>query len=356
CTSYYSGVKCIRKICRVWRKYHYLQKVSQGYNAVLGAKVQAIINCPDGTTAFLDLNDNGSAPDVRKSDGVYTRYFSSFVGNGQYTVSVNVTGTAADPAVIAPSIVSPVQYNFGYINSADVVVLNPNGDNTQGQPLPALVQFSRISDAGGFTYSGPIVTTYNDIYAPAKVLDLGAIQVDPLDGLKGIVFSFTSPGDDEDQGTASEYELRYLFDNFDTLSTSFENAFQVDQGMITSGDLMQPKTAGTAESITVFLPNIPADKDNVVIGFAIRAKDDVDNTAAPSNIAVINLFIKPPAIGCIDDYGYPYSGEPFKKPDDCDDFYQCSNGELSMIHCQPGTVFNPVIKVCDHPAMVPECQ
>ncbi|XP_076822021.1 uncharacterized protein LOC143468590 [Clavelina lepadiformis] len=58
---------------------------------------------------------------------------------------------------------------------------------------------------------------------------------------------------------------------------------------------------------------------------------------------------------CIDANGKPVSGNPFEKPGDCDNFYQCSNGYLHTMPCAPGTVFNPAIGVCDHPYNVPKC-
>ncbi|CAK8672912.1 unnamed protein product [Clavelina lepadiformis] len=58
---------------------------------------------------------------------------------------------------------------------------------------------------------------------------------------------------------------------------------------------------------------------------------------------------------CLDANGKPVSGNPFEKPGDCDNFYQCSNGYLHTMPCAPGTVFNPAIGVCDHPYNVPKC-
>nr|XP_026694521.1 chitin-binding domain protein cbd-1-like isoform X3 [Ciona intestinalis] len=58
---------------------------------------------------------------------------------------------------------------------------------------------------------------------------------------------------------------------------------------------------------------------------------------------------------CMDSDGKPISSNPFEKPGDCDNFYQCSNGYLHVMPCAPGTAFNPAISVCDHPYNVPGC-
>lgn len=58
------------------------------------------------------------------------------------------------------------------------------------------------------------------------------------------------------------------------------------------------------------------------VAFALRATDDAGNTADVSNVAMINLFLKPPAVACTDENGYPTSGDPFEKPGDCSHFYQ----------------------------------
>ncbi|XP_078487915.1 chondroitin proteoglycan 2-like isoform X3 [Ciona intestinalis] len=58
---------------------------------------------------------------------------------------------------------------------------------------------------------------------------------------------------------------------------------------------------------------------------------------------------------CMDSDGKPISSDPFEKPGDCDNFYQCSNGYLYTMPCAPGTAFNPAIGVCDYPYNVPGC-
>ncbi|KAK4878204.1 hypothetical protein RN001_010710 [Aquatica leii] len=51
----------------------------------------------------------------------------------------------------------------------------------------------------------------------------------------------------------------------------------------------------------------------------------------------------------------PDTEESVYYPDlnDCRFFYQCSNGVAVHMMCAPGTVFNEVINVCDHPSNAP---
>ena len=64
------------------------------------------------------------------------------------------------------------------------------------------------------------------------------------------------------------------------------------------------------------------------MAFALQAIDDVGNAAKVSNVAMMNLFLKPPAIACSDEKGNPISGDPFEKPEDCTYFYQVMLNEF----------------------------
>ena len=58
---------------------------------------------------------------------------------------------------------------------------------------------------------------------------------------------------------------------------------------------------------------------------------------------------------CVDENGKPLSTDPFEKPGDCSNFYQCGAGILYTMPCAPGTAFNPEIGVCDWPYNVEGC-
>jgi len=58
---------------------------------------------------------------------------------------------------------------------------------------------------------------------------------------------------------------------------------------------------------------------------------------------------------CQDPSGLALTHGPTAFSNDCDKFFQCSNGIISIQVCGPGTVFNPVTANCDFPANVPGC-
>lgn len=58
---------------------------------------------------------------------------------------------------------------------------------------------------------------------------------------------------------------------------------------------------------------------------------------------------------CVDENGALITGFAFAVPDDCNTFYQCSNGLRYQKTCPDGLVFNPDMAVCDWPYNVPGC-
>jgi hypothetical protein len=109
---------------------------------------------------------------------------------------------------------------------------------------------------------------------PAAVTDLEVESVTD----SSVVLTWTAPGDDDDQGTADSYDLRYA-----TVSISeedWETASQVE------GE-PDPKPAGEKETFEVV--GLTA---GTVYWFALRTSDEVVNTSALSN----TVLAKPDAI------------------------------------------------------------
>ncbi|XP_076809993.1 calcium-activated chloride channel regulator 3A-1-like [Clavelina lepadiformis] len=339
-------------------------KVSMGYEPILKALVTAKITSTDtGAVHMLDLYDGGSAPDVRKNDGIYSRYVTEFSNTGRYSVQVSVQGfgnniSAAGPA-LSPG--SPAAFNFGHVDSKGNIVLNPaahehvTSSKQSGTTTTDIDPFTRIDTAGAFFFSETASADSSDLFPPSRVIDLTVKQVDALDVSQGVLLTFTSPGDDYDAGTANSYEIRYTYGSPSSLSKSFTAQNPVKSGNLISGDLTHPSVANSIENFVVNLTDIPTDKDLVTVAFALRATDDDNKVADVSNIAMMNLFLKPPAVSCSNGEGSPISSIPFEKKGDCKNFYQCSNGDLYTLPCKENTVFNPSIGVCDRPENVPSC-
>nr|XP_002127942.1 calcium-activated chloride channel regulator 4-like isoform X1 [Ciona intestinalis] len=335
-------------------------KVMQGYEPIIGATVDARITSTEGRVKTLRLEDTGSAPDVRALDGIYSKYFTKFTDAGRYSVQITVTGEGDGRTVLSRKRKrSAAAYNPGYAQPDGTVVPNPNGltdpnlHKSEGTNVNEIEAFSRVVSPGGFSYNPPPGSNF-DHFPPSKVIDLKATQLDALQPNKGIVLTFTAPGDDYDSGRASKYEIRYLYESASDLVTSFQSGYEVKTIDVIEGDLTNPGAADSIEGFVINIQNIP-NEDMVIVGFAMRATDTSGNTADVSNVAMMNLFLAPPPQSCLDKYGKPISGEPFEKPGDCLHFYQCSNGKLVVLECQSGTVFNPNLSVCDFPEHVPEC-
>nr|XP_005315296.2 calcium-activated chloride channel regulator 1-like [Chrysemys picta bellii] len=67
-------------------------EVSQGFLPVLGATVMATVEQENGSAMELRLLDDGSGADITKNDGIYSKYFTSFKGNGRYNLKVHILG------------------------------------------------------------------------------------------------------------------------------------------------------------------------------------------------------------------------------------------------------------------------
>ncbi|GCB63492.1 hypothetical protein scyTo_0013212 [Scyliorhinus torazame] len=96
-------------------------EVSQGFRPVIGAKVKATVERPDGQSIALVLLDDGSGSDIAKNDGVYSRYFTNFGGNGRYSVKVSVQGKDG-VARLTTRKQSRAMYIPGYVQNGNVLM------------------------------------------------------------------------------------------------------------------------------------------------------------------------------------------------------------------------------------------
>ncbi len=90
-----------------------------------------------------------------------------------------------------------------------------------------------------------------------------------------VIISWTAPGDDDDQGTASQYDLRYSTQMI--TPENWDAATQVANEPV-------PQPAYTQQQMTV-----SGLTDNVVYYFAIKAADEVPNWSPLSNVVIVDL-------------------------------------------------------------------
>ena len=110
-------------------------------------------------------------------------------------------------------------------------------------------------------------TTDNEHIAPAPIVNL---QTTDSTGTS-ITLAWTAPGDDGNQGTASEYDIRYSVSTI--TEANWNSAIQV------IGE-PSPQTAGSQESFVVNGLDL-----NTTYYFAVKTADEVSNWSALSNIA-----------------------------------------------------------------------
>ncbi|XP_075471730.1 calcium-activated chloride channel regulator 1-like [Ascaphus truei] len=248
--------------------------VNQGLSPVLGAKVTATIEPQNGNVVSIELMDNGAGADITKNDGVYSRYFISFSGNGRYNLKVRVE--SQDKIRLAPP-KNRALYLPGYVINGTVVLNAPKPVVTVNDHQLGLETFSRTSSGGAFVVSDVPLGVQPDIYKPERITDLDA-------GIKenSIVLYWTATGDDMDQGNASRYDLRMSTDPRE-LRENFANSTSVNISSLT------PLPAGSRETFT-FIPENIVIQNGTILYFALIAFDEVSQKSDLSNIAQAALF------------------------------------------------------------------
>ncbi len=111
-----------------------------------------------------------------------------------------------------------------------------------------------------------------DTVPPARIVNM---RVDST-SQDFVCLSWTAPGDDDNSGTASSYDIRYATDS--TTLLGWTNATVVT-------GIADPATAGSKEMLT--LSPLPADS---IYFFGIRSIDETDNVSATSNMAFGSLL------------------------------------------------------------------
>ena len=97
-----------------------------------------------------------------------------------------------------------------------------------------------------------------------------------------VILSWIAPGDDGNEGTAAQYDIRYSTSGI--TESNWGSATQVD------GETA-PKSSGSDESFTVSNLN-----SGTLYYFAIKTADEVPNWSALSNVASITTSLVPPDI------------------------------------------------------------
>ncbi|KAM3915687.1 calcium-activated chloride channel regulator 1-like [Leptodactylus fuscus] len=244
-------------------------ELKQGHTAVLGANVTAVIEPESGDPIIVMLNDNGAGADTVKNDGVYSRYVFQFPTNGRYALKILATWTNA--TLLLPTLSNRAMYVPGYIENG-TINMNPPKPLISSEVLRLNESFSRILFLGSFKVTNASENTMNkDVFPPCKIVDLEA----RLDA-DHVVLSWTAPGDDYDQGSASSYDIRMS-------SSPFELRQHFSKAVLINASSLQPKTAGSREIFSFKLLNVTGERSAITY-IAIRSTDETSHPSEISNL------------------------------------------------------------------------
>uniref|UniRef100_A0A0G2K072 Chloride channel accessory 5 n=2 Tax=Rattus norvegicus TaxID=10116 RepID=A0A0G2K072_RAT len=254
-------------------------RVSQGFLPVLGANVTAVIESENGSRVTLELWDNGAGADTVKNDGIYTRYFTDYHGNGRYSLKVRVQARKSK-ARLSLRQKNKSLYIPGYVENGKIILNPPRPEVPEEATEAAVEDFSRLTSGESFTVSGaPPDGGHAHVFPPSKVTDLEA-------EFKGdhIHLTWTAPGKVLDKGRAHRYVIR--MSRHPPGLQDFNDATLVN----TSG--LIPKEAGSEETFK-FKPASFKIENGTQIYIAILANNEAGLTSKVSNIAQAVNFIPP---------------------------------------------------------------
>ncbi|EHB18738.1 Epithelial chloride channel protein, partial [Heterocephalus glaber] len=253
-------------------------RVSQGFLPVLGANVTAIIESEDGNQVTLELWDNGVGADTVKNDGIYSRYFTDYHGNGRYSLKVHAQARK-NTARLSLRQLNKALYIPGYVENGKIIA-NPLRPEVKEDVAEAKVaDFSRVTSGGSFTVLGaPPNGNHTPVFPPGKISDLEA-------KFKGdhIQLSWTASGNVLDKGKAGGYIVR-ISKRFLDLQEDFHNATLVNTSSLI------PKEAGSRENFE-FKPESFKIENGTHVYIAIQTINEANLTSEVSNIAQATKFI-----------------------------------------------------------------
>ncbi|XP_046645406.1 calcium-activated chloride channel regulator 1-like [Daphnia pulicaria] len=235
--------------------------VQQGRNRVIGANVQAYVERPDTAIQVIDLVDTGVGADTSKSDGIYSRYYIDLSNAGRYTLVCVVNSTESS-----------------YI------------DDGMGQlQRTTMGDFDRVQSGGTFRVEKPLTPSYS--YPPSRVTDLKVVATE-VDSTS-LTIEWTAPGQELDNGTATEYQIKYsdVFDNLLDNNFNSDLPVQFGQGDVLDGSL-QPLESGSKQRVSLALPK---KSENVTYFIALRAINNRNVASNTSNVVSVKIvFVQQP--------------------------------------------------------------
>ncbi|XP_065265410.1 calcium-activated chloride channel regulator 1-like [Emys orbicularis] len=253
-------------------------EVSQGFLPVLHATVMATVEPQTGSAVELKLLDDGSGADITKNDGIYSKYFTSFKGNGRYNLKVHIQ--ERNQTVRLGHRQSRALYVPGYIENDEIKMNAPRPEASDDEIQAKLGSFNRVATGDSFVVKNVPLGGTTDVFPPCKIVDLEAQYEEDK-----IHLFWTAPGNDLDVGQAERYIIK-MSESLPDLRNTFEDATSVNTSSLV------PKPAGTKESFQFRPENFTIENDTIIY-FAMCAVDNASLTSEVSSIAQVALFVTP---------------------------------------------------------------
>jgi len=243
-------------------------EVKLGHAPVVDASVVAEIHAINQTghvmpSFDLPLYDSGNGdPDLRKQDGIYSRYLTTFPGaEGRYTINIRVNdnhGKAFAPLKTFGDMARSCCQDKSYLKISN----------------QKLGTFTRVVKGDSFR----IHSIVKGSVPPARIMNLGVTVHTASQQLE---FSWTSPGDDYDAGRPTSYQLFYS----DLPNAFYSNKRKVK--MVESFSAAKDAGATVNRKLTV-------DKFDKNLHYALLAVDKNGNTGEMSN--VVKAYMPRPVV------------------------------------------------------------
>jgi len=194
---------------------------------------------------------------------------SKNVNDAEFTLTVNGSN------FVSGSIVQFAGSNrtTTFINSGQVTAIIPSTDLTSQGNFNITV--FNPTPGGGTSNAQIFTVTAPDVTAPAAVSDLALSSPTT----SSLTVSWTAPGDDNNTGTATTYDLRY--------STSLISEGNFASATAVTGE-PSPSIAGSSESMVVSGLNA-----STLYYFALKTSDEVPNISIISNVPSLSTSAVP---------------------------------------------------------------
>ncbi|KAM8789740.1 calcium-activated chloride channel regulator 1-like [Rhynchonycteris naso] len=257
-------------------------RISQGFLPVLGANVTAFIENEEEHEVMLELWDNGAGADIVKNDGIYSRYFINYHGNGRYSVKVRAQARKKTGRLSLRQRQNQALYVPGYRENGTIILNPPRPEDDYDMEEAEVEDLNRITSGGSFVVSGiPPSGDHTRIFPPSKITDLTAkFKKDHIQ------LSWTAPGNVFDLGKANRYIIRISKDLL-KLQEHFDIATLVDTSSL------KPKEAGSTENFE-FKPEALKIENGTKVFIAVQAINEANLNSELSNIAQLIKYIPSP--------------------------------------------------------------